>query len=247
MPKSDKPRLSLPPLARVLAPAPPTPVLPPPLPSMVLPPLQFSGVGEPTVEEFVSALDLQIIASGVPRVEAQIASRLTGRAHLWYVHCFTPPSAHLHESVEGYRFLQERLRFTFSRRYSHLGALNMHAQGADSVIEYVAKVQAMAHRVGENIDTPYRRMWWIYGLQPDLKDLALNRTWENQTFMQLVESSLDAERRLTRRYTDPLREGAMRAVAAPARPEEGPEPAGAMRDAEAPARPEERPEPEVEK
>ncbi|EJT46549.1 hypothetical protein A1Q1_04844 [Trichosporon asahii var. asahii CBS 2479] len=188
--------------------------------SMVFPSLEFSGIGAPTVEGFIAALETQLEATRSAKVEGQIASRLTGRALLWYVHCTSPPEANRVHNEEAYLTLREQLTRMFSRQNrTPQSVFNCLTQGVNSTNEYFEKYCLLALRANEGIDNYFRHVWWIHGLQPELRDFALDRMANYRTFTELVQAVHVAERELLRKYAPrfkfqltPVTEGTRRSL-----------------------------------
>lgn len=169
---------------------------------MVLPSLQFSGVSAPTVEEFMTALEAQIAATRSTRVEGQIASRLSGRALLWYEHCTTQPEPHLIHSEQAYNALREQLEDMFSHeRSTPQTPFNGLTQGGFTTFEYFEKYRQLAAAAEDGIDNHFRRLWWVYGLQPELRNIGIDRMAIVPIFPLLVHAVHAAEWRLIHKYT----------------------------------------------
>lgn len=179
----------------------------------VLPPmprLQFSGLGAPTVEEFLAALESQLsVGLGLHHstLPGLISARLTGRALLWYTeevrgHHFKPNDA-------GYRDLRGRLVSAFSLRdASPVRAFRALTQGGDTVAAYAARFRQLAARVGEDEDSYLNRMWWAYGLNEQLRDAAVDRIPAHSSLKALADEVHGVARRRSRG-----KDGAQRSVA----------------------------------
>lgn len=152
------------------------------------PPLQFSGTGAPGVEEFVAALEAQLTITGCASSlrPGHVAAHLTGRALLWYAE--TTKTYHFRNNDDGYRDLRGRLVASFALRESTPHArFRALTQGAGSPAEYAAKYRQLAQGLDEDLDGYFNRMWWAYGLRPELRDFALDRMLELESFAQLSE------------------------------------------------------------
>lgn len=170
-----------------------------PPPSVVLPALQSSGTGAPRVEEFMAALEVQLRITGRKFNRDELASRLTGRALLWYATTYqSPPTPYApsHYDLKPILFINCRRRllteFSFQQR-TPIRRSRALTQGADTVAEYARKYQTLASNAGENVSTEYNRLWWAYGLQPQLCDVAFDLMIEYPAFVKLADAVHAAE------------------------------------------------------
>lgn len=162
-----------------------------------MPTLSFSGIGAPTVEEFIAALEGQLSASGAPILPGQISGRLTSRALLWYTE--TIRIHHFRLTDDGYRDLRSRLIGEFSlREGTPQRIFRTLTQGCYSVEWYAAEWRALADRLGEDIEAYFNRAWWAYGLRLELRDVAI-ASMCIPSFAELTEEVRRAERTTTAR------------------------------------------------
>lgn len=162
-----------------------------------MPTLSFSGIGAPTVKEFIAALEGQLSASGAPVLPGQISGRLTGRALLWYTE--TIRNHHFRLTDDGYRDLRLRLVAEFSLRESNpQRLLRTLTQGCFTVEWYAAEWRALADRLGEDVESYYNRAWWAYGLRAEFQDTAFASICI-PSFGELAEEVRRAERTTTAR------------------------------------------------
>lgn len=141
-------------------------------PCLSFPTLTFSGIGAPTVEEFIAALEGQLSASDAYLLPGQISGRLTSRALLWYTE--TIRCHHFRLTEDGYRHLRSQLLGEFSLRERNPQRIfRTLTQGYLSVEEYATEWRTLAGHLGEDVESYLNRTWWAYGLRSELRDIAL--------------------------------------------------------------------------
>lgn len=172
--------------------------------SMTFPILQFSGIGAPTVEEFLAALEGQLSASRAPLLPGQISGRLSSRALLWYTE--TVRMHHFRLNDDGYRDLRSRLLAEFSLRERNPQRIfRTLTQGCLSAGDYATEWRTLARQLGEDVEGYFYRAWWAYGLGEELRDVAFT-SMHIPTFEELVVEVRRAERSLALRRWQPDRE-----------------------------------------
>ncbi|EJT46550.1 hypothetical protein A1Q1_04845 [Trichosporon asahii var. asahii CBS 2479] len=173
-------------------------------PCLSFPTLTFSGIGAPTVEDFIAALEGQLSASDAPLLPGQISGRLTSRALLWYTE--TICGHHFRLTDDGYRDLRSRLLAEFSLRERNPQRIfRTLTQGYLSVEEYATEWRTLAGHLGEDVESYLNRTWWAYGLRSELRDIAL-AAMHISTFGELAGEVHRAERLLCPRTSQQCRE-----------------------------------------
>lgn len=175
----------------------------------------FSGDYRYPLDEFLAVIEANAVPhkcyyAHTPHKTAYVANALTGRARLWYVrwaamreHKAPVYSEHGASFNSAWKTYKDKHFETFRRdlvaefgipetlttefEFRHL------TQNRTTVQQYAERWTRLGDNCGEKLDTEYNRLWFIHGLNPQIRDHMLLVFPFHRTFARVVEEATASE------------------------------------------------------